>query len=113
MYETMTMPTRTLHFAKIYTDKMCPLGCGQVDNLKNILTCTVIKQHHNSKEITDSNIIFEDIFSKNVAKQQKVTELYSQLLETRSRILQSIPVTDITGPAHGTLAVQRLPILSS
>ena len=44
-------------------------------------------------------------------KQQKVTELFSQLLETRSKILQSIPVANYTGPMHGSNAVQNLSLL--
>ena len=112
----LAIRTRTVRgirgdFGSLYPNKMCPLGCGDYDNLENILTCSVLKQYHKSTEMASTNCKYEDIFSKNISKQQKVTELYSQLLETRSRIMQSMPVAN-TGPVHGTPAVQRLPILS-
>ena len=90
---------------------MCPLQCGDVDTIENVLTCRVIKQHHTSNELTKTTSQYQDIFSHDIDKQQKVTELYSQLLETRNNIIQSMPVAGNTGPVHGVRAVQNLAIL--
>ena len=90
---------------------MCPLECGDVDTIENVLTCRVIKQHHTSNEVTNTTSKYEDIFSNDINKQQKVTELYSQLLEKRNNIIQSMPVAGKTGPVHGDRAVQNPAIL--
>ena len=71
---------------------MCPLGCGDVDTLQNVLTCSVLKQYHTSKEVTDRNVEYNDIYSEDIFKQQKVTELYNQLLNVRNKVIQSTPV---------------------
>ena len=95
----------------MYQDKLCPLGCGEIDNLENLLTCSVLREKHRSREITHTEIMFQDIFSDDVYKQQKVTEMFKQLLETRNKIMQSIPVANDTGPVHGSNAVQNLSLL--
>ena len=112
----LALRTRTVRgirsdFGGLYQDKMCPLGCGEFDNLENLLTCSVLREQHISKEITHTDIKFEDIFSSDISKQQKVTELFYQLLETRNKMLQSIPVPTDTGPVHGSNAVQNLSLL--
>ena len=110
--------TRTIRgirndFRGLYPSNLCPLGCGDIDTIENLLSCRVLKQYHVSKEVTPDDVKYGDIFCQNISKQQKVTELYNQLLDTRSRIIESIPVaTDDTGPVHGSQAVQKLPILS-
>ena len=78
---------------------MCPLGCGALDTLQNILSCNVIKQHHTSHDITDSDIKYEDVFSPDIRKQKQAAELYRELLEIRNNILNSPPVAT-TGPVH-------------
>ena len=94
-------------FKGLYNDNKCPLECGDIDTLQNVLTCNVINQYHKSREISQTNIKFEDIFSGDVRRQQEITELYSQLLETRNIILQSTPVAQNTGPVHGAQTVQN------
>ena len=69
-------------------------------------------QHHTSKEVTNAIIKYEDVFSEDIFKQHKATELYNQLLAKRNNIIQSIPVANNTGPVHGAHAVQNRPILS-
>ena len=113
----LALRTRTVRgirsdFGGLYQDKMCPLGCGEIDNLENILTCSVLRQHHRSREITHTDVKYQDIFSSDISKQQKVTEMFSQLLETRNNIIQSMPVANHTGPVHGSNAVQNLSMLS-
>ena len=77
----LALRTRTVRgvrndFGGLYTDKMCPLGCGDLDTLQNILTCSVLKQHHTSADISTSDIRYEDIFCSDIVKQKQVTELY-------------------------------------
>ena len=71
-----------------------------VEDVQNILTCAVLKQKHVSKDMSTSEMQYEDIFSSNIVKQQQVTELYRQLLDVRNNILNSLPV-DAAGPVHG------------
>ena len=82
----LALRTRTVRgirndFRGLYNDNMCPLQCGDVDTIENVLTCRVIKQHHTSNELTKTTSQYQDIFSHDIDKQQKVTELYSQLLK--------------------------------
>ena len=71
-------------FKGLYSNVDCPLGCGHIDNLRNILSCRVIKQHNESKEISNMNFKYEDIFSEDIKKQQIITELFSQLLKKQT-----------------------------
>ena len=114
----LALRTRTVQgirndFRGLYPSNRCPLECGEIDTIENILSCSVLKKHHRSNETTTTTIKYEDIFSKDITRQQKVTELYSQLLNTRSKIMQSMPVASNTGPVHGNLTVQNLTILST
>ena len=45
------------------------------------------------------NVKYEDVFSRNVLKQKRATELYRQLLEIRDEMLNSQPEA-VTGPMH-------------
>ena len=65
----LALRTRTVRgirsdFGSLYTNKMCPLRCGDNDNLENILTCSVLKKYHKSTEMAPTNCKYEDIFSK-------------------------------------------------
>ena len=100
----LALHTRTVRgirsdYGGLYPNKTCPLGCGETDNLRNILTCTVLKQYHTSSEVTNGNISYEDIFSSDICKQKQVTEVYEQLLKIRNEILSSPPVAN-TGPVQ-------------
>ena len=113
----LALRTRTVRgirsdFGGLYPDKMCPLGCGEIDNLENILSCRVLRQHHKSNEISNTDIRYQDVFSADISKQQKVTEMFNQLLEIRNDIMQSMPVARNSGPLHGDHAVQNPSILS-
>ena len=90
----LALRTRTVRgirsdFGGLYLDKMCPLGCGDIDNLENILSCRVLRQHHKSNEISHTDIRYQDVFSADISKQQKVTEMYNQLLEIRNTIIRA------------------------
>jgi hypothetical protein len=52
-----------------------------------------------SDNLSYSDIKYTDVFSKDVAKQKQATELYEQLLEVRTRMLDSEPDTT-TGPVY-------------
>ena len=72
----LALRTRTVRgvrndFGGLYPDKMCP----DLDTLQNILTCSVIKQHHTSADISTSDIRYEDIFCSDIVKQKQVTTL--------------------------------------
>ena len=100
----LALRTRTVRgirndFGGLYQDKMCPLGCGALDTLQNILSCNVIQQHHTSQDITEGDIKYEDVFSSDIRKQKQAVELYKQLLEIRNNIINSPPVAT-TGPVH-------------
>ena len=109
----LALRTRTVRgirndFKGLYNNNECPLGCGDIDTLENILTCNIIKKYHESRELSHGNIKYEDIFSGNIHQQHRITELYSQLLQTRNNlIINGTPVADSTGPVHGALTVQN------
>ena len=112
----LALRTRTVRgirsdFGGLYIDKMCPLKCGDMDTLQNVLKCKVLLQQHYSTEITDGDIKYEDIFGKEITKQKRITELFKQLLEKRNKILQCSSVNE-TDPVHSPSALQKLPILS-
>ena len=92
----------------MYNDTACPLGFGNEDTLKNILTCTTLRSHHKSSDICLQGIQYEDMFSNNTVKQKQVTELYRQLLHIRYEIL-SQPVAT-TGPVHCNNTLQSLSV---
>ena len=71
---------------------MCPLGCGEQDNIPNILLCRVLNQYQKSESVTDGEINYNNIFSNNIEKQKQVTELYEDLLEIRTRLINSQPL---------------------
>ena len=112
----LALRTRTVRgirsdFGGLYPDKMCPLSCGDLDTLPNLLKCKVLSKYHSTQETsTNSSIKYEDIFSKDIIKQKQVTELYRQLIEIRNTILNSSPVTQ-TGPMHSMQALQKLTML--
>ena len=57
------------------------------------------EKHKASQLMYSSDIHYADIFSDNIRKQKEVTELYRQLLETRTQISSSLPVAK-TGPVQ-------------
>ena len=83
----------------MHTSIECPLSCGEDDTLKNLLECSVLRQHHKSDNLSYSDVKYEDIFSHDIIKQKQATELYQQLLEVRTNLINSQPVAT-TGPVH-------------
>ena len=109
---TRTVPGIRTDYGTLYVDKMCPLGCGDEDNIPNILSCRILREKHKSDEmLVNSELKYSDIFSNNIRKQKEATELFRQLLETRNQIISSVPVAN-TGPVHGQQTLQKLSVLS-
>ena len=97
----LALRTRTVKGIKngMYTDIQCPLKCGEDDTLQHILQCSILKSHHTSSDISHTNIEYKDVFSSDIVKQKQATELYQQLLNIRTNLLNSQPVA-LTGPVH-------------
>ena len=62
-------------FGEMYRDKYCPLKCGAIDNLENILSCNKLQNHIKAN---DKDIKYDDIFSSNIIKQKAATVLLEQ-----------------------------------
>ena len=87
----LALRTRTVRgircdFPGLYKEKVCPLGCGDLDTIQNIISCKTLRQNHISKNIVSGEIQFEDIFSKDIYKQKQVTDLYENLLKIRNNM---------------------------
>ena len=100
----LALKTRTVRgirndFGGLYPDKTCPLGCGDLDTLQKILTCSVLQKDDTSTDISTSVIKYEDIFCGDIVKQKQVTEKNRKLLDLRNNLLNSLPVAT-TGPLH-------------
>ena len=112
----LALRTRTLRgirsdFPGLYKDRMCPLGCGDLDTIPNILTCSILKNLHKSDGVAIGKLQYEDIFSNDIQKQKQVTDLCDKLLETRNRIISdSLPVA-CTGPLQSMPTLQSHPVL--
>ena len=88
---TRTISGVRADFKGIYSDISCPLGCGEQDTLENILSCKVILSIFKSTSVCHDKINYNDIFSKNVTKQQEVSEIYRKFMEIRcERISQPV-----------------------
>ena len=100
----LALRTRTVRgikndFRGMYTDIQCPLKCGEDDTLQHILQCSILKSQHTSSDMSHTDIEYKDVFSSDIIKQKQVTELYQQLLNIRTNLLNSQPVA-LTGPVH-------------
>ena len=96
---TRTVKSIKNDFRGMYTDIQCPLKCGEEDTLQHILQCSILKSHNTSSDISHTNIEYKDVFSSDIVKQKQATELYQQLLDIRTNLLNSQPVA-LTGPVH-------------
>ena len=100
----LALRTRTVSgvkcdFPGLYQDRLCPLGCGEEDTLKNIITCSALKSQHSSDNLARNRVNLDDIFLSDIRKQKETTELYRLLFEVRNKILSNQPVAT-TGPMH-------------
>ena len=84
----------------MYDNLTCPLKCGEVDTLPNLLSCKVLKDRLQTDIVTNNTISYNDVYSSDVVKQKEVTELYTHLLKIREDLLNSTPPVALTGPMH-------------
>ena len=101
----LALRTRTVmgirsDFSGMYEDLTCPLKCGEVDTLPNLLSCKVLKDRLQTDIVTNNTISYNDVYSSDVVKQKEVTELYTHLLKIREDLLNSTPPVALTGPMH-------------
>ena len=52
-----------------------------------------------SDSVSYSDVTYKDVFSGDILKQKQATELFKQLLEVRTNLMNSQPVAT-TGPVH-------------
>ena len=91
LYALRTRTVRGIRsdFGQMYSDHSCPLGCGDTDNLPNIIKCSVINNRLRSDRLATNCIKYEDVYSKDVLKQKEVTQVYTDLLRIREEIITS------------------------
>ena len=90
----LALRTRTVRgikndFRGMFPDVLCPLGCGETDTLKNVLSCSVLR--NNCESVTMHEVKFDDIFSPDITKQKQITQLYIQLMDIREKIINNSP----------------------
>ena len=78
----------------MYQEQLCPLGCGDIDTLQNLFTCSVILSKLHTDILATHSVQYEDIFSEDITKQKEVTELYTQLLQIREELITSSARSD-------------------
>ena len=92
----LALRTRTVRgikndFRGMFPDVLCPLGCGETDTLKNVLSCSVLRNNFQSESVTMHEVKFDDIFSPDITKQKQITQLYIQLMDIREKIINNSP----------------------
>ena len=78
----------------MYQDQICPLECGDNDTLQNLLTCRTLGSKLHTDILATHNIVHEDLFSQDIAKQKQVRELYIQLLQIREELITNSASAD-------------------
>ena len=91
---TRTVKSIKSDFKNMYQEQLCPLGCGDIDTLQNLLTCSVILSKLHTDILATHSVQYEDIFSEDITKQKEVTELYTQLLQIREELITSSARSD-------------------
>ena len=84
---TQTVRGIKTDFKGMFADTECPLGCGNIDTLLNILTCPVLKNQMSSDNIATKKVEYSGIFSDDIVKQKQITHMYTQLLGKRGKII--------------------------
>ena len=72
---TRTVRTIKNDFRGMFVNVDCPLGCDHKDTLPNILTCPVLQSHIQSNDVANNKVKYEDVFSPDIVKQKKATQL--------------------------------------
>ena len=85
-----TRSVRGIHsdFGEMFLDKLCPLErCQELDSLPHLLACRELE----GQVVRSPDVQFSDAFSMDLERQLAVTDLYSQLLAARERLLLPPP----------------------
>ena len=61
----LALRTRTVRgikcdFPGLYKEKICPVGCGDMDTIQNILSCKILRQNHTSVNLVSGEVKYED-----------------------------------------------------
>ena len=91
---TRTVKSIKSDFKNMYQEQLCPLGCGDIDTLQNLLTCSVMSSKIHTDILATHSVQYEDIYSEDITKQKEVTELYTQLLQIREELITSSARSD-------------------
>ena len=89
--QLFALRTRTVRgiqsdFGEMYVDKHCPLQCGDIDTVENILKCNKLQNHI---KCSQKDIKYDDIFSSDISKQKAATLLYMDLMEQREQLMEA------------------------
>ena len=90
-------------------DLLCSLCRMQNCDQKHILECKVLLDIFKTEEMSNHNIVYEDIFHEDVSKQKAVTALFKALIELRSKMLQDLQSQQ--SPSTSTVVLRRSDIL--
>ena len=75
-------------FGDMFLDKLCPLeNCQGLDSLPHLLASRELQ----GAVVRSPEVQFSDAYSMDLERQMALTELYSQLLAARERLLQPPP----------------------
>ena len=72
-------------------DMKCPMCKVHEDDQKHILECTHIRNNITSKEILDTNVVYEDIYSDNNHKRKAVTVVFENCIKVREKLIENLP----------------------
>ena len=70
---------------------LCPLCKQAEDNQKHIIDCKYIRKNITSRDISDRNIVYEDIYSNNNQNKKSITALFDVCLKVRKKLVENLP----------------------
>ena len=73
------------NFKNKYNDLLCPVCKEKPDTQQHVLECSALLQ--NTNFITDSTVLYSDIFDSDVQKLKSVTQLFDNLWKKRNKLL--------------------------
>ena len=81
-----------INFKYMYSNNNleCPLCKNHNDDQKHILNCEIIRNEICTREVMNTSIKYEDIFSDNIVKQKEVTEVFSTCLRIRENLVRNL-----------------------
>ena len=78
-----------VNFKNFYKIYLCPLGCNSEDSQEHLLYCKEIYGHE-----VNENQNYENIFSNNITKLNKIDEKMTEALKKREEIIKQKEVTN-------------------